>query len=333
MVAVDGHNRFEICSKNNIKFNTIQKDFESLDEVKLWMIDNQKGRRNLTDGWKFELAQKKKDILLKKGKENKGHNQYTDEESLLSTIDNKHNTRKELAKCVGWSTGKVAMAEIVWNESSEEIKETIKKGDKTINEVYNEIKKEKKKKKREEKLTKQKQELENNKGERIKDKKYDIIVIDPPWNYGRDYDPDSSRVASPYPEMTQEEIIKNIPSHNENSIMFMWTTHQFIEDALDILKEWGFEKKAILVWDKEKMGMGAWVRMQCEFCILAVKGKPCWGITDMRDIIREPRTTHSSKPEMLYEIIDKHFDKKSFLKYDFYARKKRDGWDVFGDEV
>jgi hypothetical protein len=47
-------------------------------------------------------------------------------ELRVSTSDTREaesgRTRQELAKCVGWSTGKVAMAEIVWNESSEEIK-------------------------------------------------------------------------------------------------------------------------------------------------------------------------------------------------------------------
>ena len=57
---VNGHNRFEICNKNDISFNTIKKEFENINEVKLWMIDNQKGRRNLTDGWKFKLHKRKK---------------------------------------------------------------------------------------------------------------------------------------------------------------------------------------------------------------------------------------------------------------------------------
>ena len=35
---------------------------------------------------------------------------------------------------------------------------------------------------------------------------YDVISVDPPWNYGRKYDPESSRVANPYPEMTQDEL-------------------------------------------------------------------------------------------------------------------------------
>jgi len=96
---IDGHNRFKICSEYNIPFNVIKKDFDSIEDIKLWMIDNQKGRRNLTDGWKFELEQSKKEILLIKGKENMilGGAQKLG----LSIIDkpyiSKHNTRKEIA--------------------------------------------------------------------------------------------------------------------------------------------------------------------------------------------------------------------------------------------
>ena len=48
----------------------------------------------------------------------------------LSTIDKppeSHDTREEIAKELGWSTGKVAQAEIVWKKAPEEIKEKLRK--------------------------------------------------------------------------------------------------------------------------------------------------------------------------------------------------------------
>jgi len=45
---IDGHNRYEICTKHGLTFATIQKEFESKDEVMDWMDRNQLGRRNLT---------------------------------------------------------------------------------------------------------------------------------------------------------------------------------------------------------------------------------------------------------------------------------------------
>lgn len=47
-VIVDGHNRYEICTRHGIPFDTIQKDFADRDEAMDWMDANQLGRRNLT---------------------------------------------------------------------------------------------------------------------------------------------------------------------------------------------------------------------------------------------------------------------------------------------
>ncbi|PWK17598.1 hypothetical protein LV89_04314 [Arcicella aurantiaca] len=46
-VLIDGHNRFDICKKNNISFNVQLLNFSGLQEVKDYMIDLQLGRRNL----------------------------------------------------------------------------------------------------------------------------------------------------------------------------------------------------------------------------------------------------------------------------------------------
>ncbi|MGA1738713.1 MAG: hypothetical protein ACO4AM_05480, partial [Candidatus Nanopelagicaceae bacterium] len=69
---VDGHNRYDICTRYGIEYETDERFFEDIEAVKVWMIDNQKGRRNLTDGWKWELAQTRKAILAEKGKETQG---------------------------------------------------------------------------------------------------------------------------------------------------------------------------------------------------------------------------------------------------------------------
>ncbi|CAH0997936.1 hypothetical protein EMA8858_04071 [Emticicia aquatica] len=47
-VLVDGHNRYNICKKNKIDFKIALKVFESIEDVKEYMIDLQIGRRNLT---------------------------------------------------------------------------------------------------------------------------------------------------------------------------------------------------------------------------------------------------------------------------------------------
>jgi len=54
-ILIDGHNRYEICTKHNIPYKTQQIEFASRAEARIWIRKNQLARRNLTDGWKIEL--------------------------------------------------------------------------------------------------------------------------------------------------------------------------------------------------------------------------------------------------------------------------------------
>lgn len=47
-ILIDGHNRFEICTRLNIPFQTVQKDFPDREAALDWMDAHQLGRRNLT---------------------------------------------------------------------------------------------------------------------------------------------------------------------------------------------------------------------------------------------------------------------------------------------
>jgi ParB family chromosome partitioning protein len=139
---IDGHNRYEICQRNGIKFNTVNSEFESETHARIWMRNNQRGRRNLTDAWKIELELGNKDDLsaigLFKRKETEGR---PSKEKLLSNNDNsfkpepKHNTQAELAKSAGVSTGKLAQAEVV-KKKSPELWEKAKSGEITVHAAY-----------------------------------------------------------------------------------------------------------------------------------------------------------------------------------------------------
>lgn len=160
---------------------------------------------------------------------------------------------------------------------------------------------------------------------------FDVIAIDPPWNYGTSFDADGRRVANPYPEMTQEQLkALEIPA-KANCVMFLWTTQKFIWDAKELLDTWGFTYRSMIVWDKEKIGMGDLIRMQCEFCLIGIKGSPVFKDNhSVRDIIREPRREHSRKPEEFYRIVD---DLCAGRKLDFFSREERTGWFSYGNDT
>ena len=47
-ILIDGYNRYKICSHHNIPFTTVHMEFDSREEVLIWIISNQISRRNLT---------------------------------------------------------------------------------------------------------------------------------------------------------------------------------------------------------------------------------------------------------------------------------------------
>jgi len=140
---IDGHNRYNIAKQWNLEFETESKSFSSEDEVKIWMLDNQFGKRNLSDAQRYLNRNEKRKLLKGQGKQTQGLR--TD---LLSIVDKKlkpeHNTQKIIANELGWSTGKVAMADIVFKKATPEIEEKVLKNKITINQAYKEIKKEEK---------------------------------------------------------------------------------------------------------------------------------------------------------------------------------------------
>lgn len=48
-IIVDGHNRFEICSRLGIPFEVRERHFDNREEVIIWICANQLGRRNISD--------------------------------------------------------------------------------------------------------------------------------------------------------------------------------------------------------------------------------------------------------------------------------------------
>lgn len=160
---------------------------------------------------------------------------------------------------------------------------------------------------------------------------FDVIAIDPPWNYGTQFNSSGRRVANPYPEMTQDELKSmNIPAA-ENCVMFLWTTHKFIWDAKELLDAWGFEYRSMIVWNKQKIGMGDLFRMQCEFCLVGMRGKPIFKDNhSIRDIIEEPRREHSRKPTAFYNLVNELCVGR---KLDYFSREQRDGWWCYGNDA
>jgi len=160
--------------------------------------------------------------------------------------------------------------------------------------------------------------------------KFDVVVIDPPWPYGTEYDEETRRIGSPYPEMSLEEITNiDIPA-KDDCVLWLWTTHKFMRESFKILDKWGFTDKVILTWVKNRMGMGSWLRSKSEFCIMAIKGNPIITLTNQTTILNADVREHSRKPDEFYKMVDSLC---VGIKLDYFSREKRDGWYQYGNET
>ena len=95
-------------------------------------------------------------------------------------------------------------------------------------------------------------------------KKYKIIYADPPWQYER------SKVQGAaekhYPTMQLDELCALPVSElaDQDCILFLWATFPQLNEALELIKAWGFTYKSVaFVWLKlnRKSGRGfmAWL--------------------------------------------------------------------------
>jgi N6-adenosine-specific RNA methylase IME4 len=333
---IDGHNRYEISQKWNLDFETESKHFDNKTDVKVWMVLNQFGRRNLTKYERSVLVLVLSEYYEEKAKENIviGNKNRSTNSAKLPKRDSV-DTRKELSKVAQVGERTLGMVKKIQEKANEETKAKLSTGEVSINQVYQEIKKEEKKAERIELIEQQIEDIEQGKLPELKGL-FNVISVDPPWPYEAEskkttsFDSVGRRVANPYPEMSITDIKKIKMPLMEDSVVLLWTTHKFLPDAFEILKEWGMDYKATLVWNKEKIGMGAWFRMQCEFCLVGIKGKPYWENTTFRDILNEPRREHSRKPDSFFNMIET-ITKGRRLEY--FSREKRDGWEVFGNDI
>lgn len=172
---------------------------------------------------------------------------------------------------------------------------------------------------------------------------YRVIYADPPWKYsdsGPTEDGSLAKAVGNHPPMTMADIMKlPVAAHSlPDSILFMWTTasHLFQNPGpRDVMEAWGFKYKTNIVWNKVLGMPGHYGFQVChEHLIIATRGS-CLPMvpTPHEDSIQVIRREgeHSSKPEEIRRIIEKHWTHGPYLE--LFGRQKAEGWDVFGNDA
>lgn len=186
-------------------------------------------------------------------------------------------------------------------------------------------------------------------------KKYSVIYGDPPWNTkaGRKLNGyktidgrqiwngvDNKSRELEFNTMTLNEIsalpVKEIA--DKDAHLYLWVTNQYLLKSEAIIKAWGFEYSTTLTWCKNAMGggLGGNYRITTEFLLFCTRGslkakeKHTGTWFHQKREYQNGYPCHSRKPEFFAKLIEK-VSPGPYLE--LFARRERDGWDVFGNEV
>ncbi len=175
--------------------------------------------------------------------------------------------------------------------------------------------------------------------------KYRTIYADPPWPE-RGAGKIKRGADKHYPLMSVKEIsdlgamVRDV-ADPEGCHLYLWTTNNFLHDAMHVMEAWGFTYITIITWYKEgRIGLGQYYRGVTEHCLFRRRGmlpyrthivdgveKRAQGTTGFMSKNRK----HSQKPDEMRRTIEL----VSWPPYvELFARPPHPiRWEVWGDEV
>jgi N6-adenosine-specific RNA methylase IME4 len=350
-ILVDGHNRFEICSRHSLPYQIKKLNFADRTHVTAWVAENQLGRRNLTDDQRSMVADDLREARAKislsehaktaraaqlgsgaksapgpKPKPKKRVRAAVAQESKLPEKKLRHAQQikakaPEVAAMV--RTGTITLLEgrklaaIPDDRRSDAIKSVKAGGD-----VRAAVRTAKKTDYVERVTAAKPKPLEGT---------YRILYADPCWKYvGLNQADEYGHAERHYDCLDYEQLIAFKPDGkrlvkdiaDDNSVLFCWVTSPLLERCFPIIRAWGFSYKASFVWDKVKHNMGHYNSVRHEF-LLITKGICTPDVPKLIDSVQEIERSakHSEKPEDFRRIIEAMYNHGRKLQ--LFARVKR----------
>jgi hypothetical protein len=144
-VLVDGHNRYGICQKHGLPFQTVQNTrFQSMEDVHLWMIDQHLGRRSVSDFQRGVLALRKRDILAERRASaiaatttltapQEHGDARTAQSEADSSVTQPLKSRSDIAKAARLSSSQVVQIEKIQKQAAPELVAAVKAGTISLN--------------------------------------------------------------------------------------------------------------------------------------------------------------------------------------------------------
>lgn len=197
-------------------------------------------------------------------------------------------------------------------------------------------------------------------------RRYGTIFADPAWQFstwsskGRGRSPDWIEREEAMPLFDVEESVSEekhyptMPTHEicalpvgdiaaDNCALYLWGTLNMLEDALQVVRAWGFTPKTARIWIKTRvggfdpaltldqnfpMGTGYIVRGNPEILLIATRGKPAFRYKP-RALIIAPRREHSRKPDIVRRDIERA---SPGPRIELFARTVPSTWDGWGNQ-
>jgi N6-adenosine-specific RNA methylase IME4 len=166
---------------------------------------------------------------------------------------------------------------------------------------------------------------------------YAVIVADPPWPFGDALPGRRRGAAKNYRLMSVEAIARYpLPPLAEDATLFLWRVAAMQEEALFVMRAWGFQLKAEIVWAKQTrtgkrwFGMGRTVRAAHEVALIGVRGRPATLSHSVRSVFEAPAGRHSEKPDEFFALVEQL---RAGPYVELFARRRRPGWTCIGDEL
>ena len=175
-------------------------------------------------------------------------------------------------------------------------------------------------------------------------RKYRTILADPPWRFQNrtgKVAPEHRRLSR-YATLTLDEIaslpVANIAASTAH--LYLWVPNALLPDGLAVMRAWGFNYKANIVWHKirkdggpDGRGVGFYFRNVTELILFGTRGQNARtrkaGRTQVNFLATRKRE-HSRKPDEQYEIIES-CSPGPYLE--LFSRGARSNWTVWGNEA
>lgn len=196
-ILIDGHNRYEICTKHGIGFDVHDVAFEGRESAIEWIIRNQFGRRNLSAFDRTTLALKLEETIAARAKQRQKCGQGGILLPQKSAEAKQEETREQVATIAGVSRDTVAKVKKIKEAVSagkidKETEIKLRSGETSINRVVRDLKEQETKQRIEAvkaEAVKNLKQVDNIHlgdfrliGDMVPDNSVDLIFTDPPYD-------------------------------------------------------------------------------------------------------------------------------------------------------